>query len=486
MIWVGGVPSSTCPNDDLLAERNVKQGVIWASVTVWVLLATGCANLSAGNLFSHYSNLNQPVYNALVAGDYAKAQSLQSSDTGGELLGNLEQGRVSFLAQDYATSHQSLELSESAVTAQQERATISLSETAVSFGSLAVNDNLNDYQPADYELGFLHLYLGLNYLQKNDLEGALVEMRRANQVQEAAKKTREQELARAEKDLRKHGVSANLGSILANYPDAGNKLSAVQNGYLFYLSGLLYDASRDWNSAYVDYRRALAVMPENRQIIESTMQMAKKLGMREDLRLLEKRYGKASSGLGDKQGRVIVIEEQGVVEARQGWRIDLPLYDSRGDGAIYSLALPYYPGRNTERFVDISLNDQRITPYLLADINAMASNDLNERLPAMVIRQALRVWAKDRIRKESAKGDEVGNLLFNVWNTLTEQPDTRSWQTLPAQVQTASRVVSAGKQTLKVADLAYQFEVPQQQTTLVWVSRQGGSATVWHKQLGRL
>lgn len=62
-----------------------------------------------------------------------------------------------------------------------------MSSTATSVGSLAVNDNLNEYEPADYELGFLHLYLGLNYVRNNDLDGALVEMRRANQVQEAAK-----------------------------------------------------------------------------------------------------------------------------------------------------------------------------------------------------------------------------------------------------------------------------------------------------------
>ncbi|MCQ6473626.1 hypothetical protein NPN13_25445, partial [Vibrio parahaemolyticus] len=75
-------------------------------------------------------------------------------------------------------------------------------------------------------------------------------------------------------------------------------------------------------------------------------------------------------------------------------------------------------------------------PYSsLADVNAMAQNDLNERLTKIVIRQAIRVWAKDRIRNEAAKkGDDVGTILFNVWNTLPEQPDTRSWQTLPAQV----------------------------------------------------
>ncbi|HHF2913072.1 COG3014 family protein [Vibrio diabolicus] len=465
----------------------MKLGVKLLGLMSWALMVSGCTNLSAGNLFSHYSNQNQEVYQAVVAGEYAKAKQLQSSEVGGEILGNFEKGRISFLAEDYPTSLKALENGDRAVRVQQDRATISVSETATSVGSLAVNDNLQDYHPADYELGFLHLYLGLNYLQKNDLEGALVEVRRANQVQEAARKAREKELKAAEKDLKKQGMSANLGSVLASYPDAGKKLSAVQNGYLFYLSGLLYEASRDLNSAYVDYRRALAVMPDNKQVVESTLYAAKKLGMREDLRMLEKRYGKAPSGLTQSQGRVIVIDEQGVVEALKGWRIDLPIYDSRDNGAIYSLALPYYPNRGAQRFSDVVLNGQVLPSSTLTDVNAMAQNDLNERLTTMVIRQALRVWAKDRIRKEAAKkGDDVGNILFNVWNTLTEQPDTRSWQTLPAQVKTASKVVKPGTQSLNLGDQTYQFEVPAQQTTLVWVSRQGTHSTVWHKQLGRL
>ena len=70
-----------------------------------------------------------------------------------------------------------------------------------------------------------------------------------------------------------------------------------------------------------------------------------------------------------------------------------------------------------------------------------------------------------------------------MFHTLT---DTRSWQTLPAQVKTASKIVKPGTQSLNLGDQTYQFEVPAQQTTLVWVSRQGAHSTVWHKQLGRL
>lgn len=464
----------------------MRRHVQLAFIVVSSTLLSACANLSAGNLFSHYSAQNQQVYQAVKAGQYQEAEEALPDYVAGDILDNFEKGRVYLLNEQYQQSKAALELSDVAVREQQDKATISLSDTATSISSLAVNDNLNIYQPADYELGFLHLYLGVNYLKENNLEGALVEMRRANQVQEQARREREKELESAQKDMQDKGLTPNLGSVLSNYPDAGKTLQAVQNGYLFYLSALLYEADNDLNSAYVDYRRALAVMPDNAQVIDGTKRVAKRLGMRADLSKLEKRYGKAEL-LDNKSARVIVIEEQGVVEAMNQWRQSLPLFDSRGNGVWYSVALPYYPQASKQRYDAVSLNKDALNSDLLTDVNVMAQRDLSERMPAIVMRQALRVWAKEQIRREAAKQeDDVGNLLLNVWNTLTEQPDTRSWQTLPGQIRTSGSVVKPGKQEIFVDGKSHQFEVDAGRTVLVWVSRQSGNATIWHKQLGSI
>ncbi|MCK6262799.1 hypothetical protein KP803_05860 [Vibrio sp. ZSDE26] len=454
-------------------------------VSVTVALLSACSNMSAGNLFSHYSAQNNGVYQAVKTGQYEKAEQRLPEFVAGDVLDNLEKGRVQFLAESYQSSHSSFNDGDRAVRIQQDRATISVSDSAASLASLAVNDNLNNYYPADYELGFLHLYLGLNYLQDNDLEATTIEMRRANQVQERARQDRQSELESAQNSMKAQGISPNVGSVLSNYPDAGKTLQAVQNGYLLYLSGLMYETSRELNSAYVDYRRALAVMPDNPQIIEATMRLAKRLGMSQHLEQLIETYGEQQT-LKDDQARVIVLQEQGVVEALQSWQLTLPIYDSRGDGALYSLALPYYANTTSERFSSMQLNGDRVTEYQLADVNLMAQRDLSERMPSMVIRQALRVYAKDQLRKEAAQGDDVVNLVFNLWNTLTEQPDTRSWQTLPGEVYSSGQAVTAGKQQIDVDGQQYEFNVEAGRTVLVWVSRQGGSATIWHKQLGRL
>ncbi|MGL4224814.1 MAG: COG3014 family protein [Vibrio sp.] len=447
------------------------------------LLLAGCSNLTAGNLFSHYSAQNSGLHQSVAAGQYQQAAQLLPEYVAGEVLDNLERGRVYFLNQQYAESRQSLAAADQAVQQQQDRAIISLSSSATSVGSLAVNDNLNEYEPSDYELGFLHLYLALNYVRSNDLNSALVEIRRANQVQEQAKQQREQQLGKAEQEMRAQGLSPNLGSVLAQYPDAGKSLQAVQNGYLLYLSALLYEADNDLNSAYVDYRRALAVAPNNRAVIDGTLRVASRLGMKQDLTLLKQQYGEPQR-LAAGQARVIVLAEQGIVQAKQGWRIALPLFDSRGNTALYSLALPYYPSSVLANNSPLLLNGRQLTSMPVMDVNLMASNALSEQMPTLVLRQALRVIAKDQLRKEAAKDEDVANLVFNIWNTLTEQPDTRSWLTLPATVNTATQVVSAGDQVLDIAGTRYTFHVPENGTALVWLSQQANSATIWHKQLG--
>ena len=456
-----------------------------ALVVLGSTVLTACANFSAGNLFSHYSAQNNELYQAVKQGQYQEAEQALPEQVAGDILDNMEKGRVYLLNQQYSQSKSAFELSDQAVRAQQDKATISITETATSVGSLAVNDNLDIYRPADYELGFLHLYLGLNYLKNNDLEGAIIEMRRANQVQEQARKEREKELESAQKDMQSKGLTPNIGSVLSNYPDAGKTLQAVQNGYLLYLSALLYEADKALNDSYVDYRRALAVMPDNAAVIDGAMRVAKRLGMNEDLAMLEKRYGKASFIESDK-ARVIVIEEQGVVDALQGWKQTLPLFDSSDNLALYTIALPHYGRHDSQYFPATQLNQTKLNSDLMTDVNAMAQYDLSERMPAIIIRQALRVWAKDELRRNATNEDQLGSALVNIWNTLTEQPDTRSWLTLPGQIKSSSMTVEPGQQTVTVNEQDYQFELKAGRTALVWVSRQGGNAIIWHKQLGNI
>ncbi len=460
------------------------------AVICLALGSSACANFSAGNLFSHYSEQNQEMYQAVKQGDYQKAsQELPDHLVGGKILDNLEKGRVYWLNKDVPESRSFLNLSDQAVRQQQDEAIVSISREAANAGSLFANDNLTAYVPADYELGFLHLYLALSYVYENQLEDALVELRRANQVQEKARNKRQAELIKERNRLKQEGIEPNLGGLMARYPSTGSTLQSIQNGYLFYLSGLLYEASGDLNDAYVDYRRALAVAPENTSVVQSTLRCAQKLGMNQDVVALRKKYGRLPR-LSKHQGRVIIIQEQGVVDQLKGWQASLPIYDSLGRMNLYSVALPYYSDYQPSDALPMTLDGTTVAGQRLVDTNLMARKQLNERITSIVFRQILRLTLKNTLRQEASKDDnggaEVANLVFNIWNTLTEQPDTRSWITLPGSVFSATKIVSAGEQTFTVGQQSYTFNVPAQGTTFVWLSRQGENAVIWHKQLGRL
>lgn len=58
------------------------------------------------------------------------------------------------------------------------------------------------------------------------------------------------------------------------------------------------------------------------------------------------------------------------------------------------------------------LDDQPVKASELANVNNMAKSSLNEELPVIVVRQALRVVAKNEVRKSAAKnGNDIGNVL---------------------------------------------------------------------------
>lgn len=93
----------------------------------------GLCRLSAGNLFSHYTQQNTIVYQSVKSGQYEKAQAALPQDVvAGDILDNFERGRVDFLNADYPESKSALEVSDKAVRVQQDKALISISDTATS------------------------------------------------------------------------------------------------------------------------------------------------------------------------------------------------------------------------------------------------------------------------------------------------------------------------------------------------------------------
>ena len=89
----------------------------------------------------------------------------------------------------------------------------------------------------------------------------------------------------------------------------------------------------------------------------------------------------------------------------------------------------------------------------MEDIDAIARASLNARMPAITARAVARAIAKgviqESVDKAGQKGDDaavqlIGSLLVRVASVATERADTRSWLTLPANVQLARLALPPG------------------------------------------
>ena len=257
-------------------------------VTVMFSTLFGCSSLQFADIFQGYSSQMKAVKTAQRQGDFIKAQTLlaeRSKNDGSYVLNLLERGRLAFLAANWQASQNNFAQAYSELEEQRNKAKIQLSRGIEKLGASVSNDNAISYQVPYYEQSMLHSYQALNYLFQHDLTGALVEIRRANLVQENALKAYQGDIYNTKNSLYESGM--NTDSLANTYPSMAGAIGQVKNGFqnafTFYLSGILYEASGELNDAYIDYKRAIEIYPENTYLQQDILRLASKLGMTEDL-----------------------------------------------------------------------------------------------------------------------------------------------------------------------------------------------------------
>lgn len=454
------------------------------------LLLGGCASRWQ-DLFVSYSDQMVPLRNQLLLGHAAEAlpkvhESAPGDDT--YVLDQLERGRIAWLAGQDGASKQGFAAADSRLVWEDNQAQYRLSRGLAQAGSLLTNDQTMAYRAPDYERTMLHHYLALNYLQRGHAEGALVEVRRANQVQERALKARAGEVRKAKEESEEAEADGNMRQLMSRgAPELDRLIGQVKNGfqnaYTFYFSGVLYEAAGDLNDAWVDYQRGYQIAPDNRSLQDALLRLAWLRGSADELRETEKKVGRKAPPLVKDQGQLVVLFEDGLIPARREIFLPLPISTSSGDFRTFTVAVPYYDNRASDTGpLTVSAGKQAGRTSSLVRLEALAAKDLQERLPGMLTRQALRLVAKEQVRRTAAKeGGDVGNILVGIFNTLSERADTRSWLTLPAEASSWQGMLPAGEVQLQLGAGSAMRTLPLTvhggRTTLVWVQRLGNRLT---------
>lgn len=441
----------------------------------------------------------QGVKSAQQKGNFEQALSLvpeRSESNGSYNLSLLEKARLEYLANQHQQSQQNFELVYRQVQQAEQAAKIQLSRGVENIAAVISNDNATRYDIPYYEQSMLHSYQALNYLSQRDLSGALVEIRRANLVQNKALKANQQAIFDSQKEMAQKGVSSE--SLASKYPSMNTAIGKVKNGfqnaYTFYLSGVLYEAAGQSNDAYIDYKKALEIYPGNSTVQKDVWRLANRLGMGNDIQLFKNRFshdithGKSkdnsksiSQNIGqiDNQqaltpsGQLVILVEQGIINSKQEVSIHLPIFTSHGDVRFYSVALPSYQNR-LRQYSGLSLSYQgkQYQSQEIVRLQSLAAKQLQDEMPVIVTRQIVRVIAKEEVRQQmSRKGGDIGNILAALYNVASEKADTRSWSTLPDSIHILRMDFSPGKHEVEMNingnKRTVTFEINEDRQTLV-------------------
>src|SRR5690606_7313802 len=79
-----------------------------------------------------------------------------------------------------------------------------------------------------------------------------------------------------------------------NLTAAAKVKNSFQNAYTFYYSALIREADNDLNGAYIDYKKALEIQPDNHYLQADAWRLAKRLGMDDDLQHFRSFFSKAA------------------------------------------------------------------------------------------------------------------------------------------------------------------------------------------------
>jgi hypothetical protein len=421
----------------------------FAAALVLPAALAGCASTS---VLTPYPAQAQAWRQSLDAGrpDATLAALAARTKSADGLLYQLERGRIDQLAGNADASRADFDGAIAAFEHEDERARISVSELAGSGASLLTNDNARPYTGHPYERVFVHQYQALNYLAAGDESGALVEVRRANQIQVQEREKRDNMVDSARSEAEGQGLRQSDYDGFFSSMDlaAGRVQTGFQNAATFYLSGLIYEATGSPNDAYIDYRKALELEPDNIYLKKDVVRTGLAVGL-DDARKLAQKLGNVVVGPRGDEGEVVVYVEEGYVPEKR--QVSVPILTER---TLNHVSFPVYPQTPPPFPVSVQIDGRYLQAALLVDTRALAVRTLKDEIPGMVARAFLRLLTKQRMQRRMQDQNPLLGLATTLYSLVTDQADLRSWLTLPGSGQVVRLPLSPGEHSLSLPGLA--------------------------------
>ena len=386
-----------------------------------------------------------------------------------------ELGLVAHYANHFPESNAALDL---AGDIAEDRYTKSVSKE---LGSLVTSDKLRPYSATEYERLVSHYYRALNYAYLNQLDGALVECRRAT-------------------------------ALINYFKGEDGKYDFFGTGFLAYLSGMFFEASGEWNDALISYKQAAEYyqnaaektgveMPTD--IGNALGRLTRRLGFTDEFEHYQNQYGKPPEHP-ENYGELILFYESGYVPPKGQETLMFPILKKDDvedekfvptligrEGMVFEdveleyllrVAIPTIDSQRP-RFAGIEVAAEKQKPargVLVEDVENIAIETFKADRPIILLRTLARAVGKYLLTRQAGKKNEALGLLTNLVGVLTEHADTRSWQTLPNQIFIVRMPLPAGTHTLNLSFLDANGRVLQHEPKGPEVEIRRNQITFWN------
>jgi hypothetical protein len=421
----------------------------WLMYIAAAVFMSGCASYYAKNI-----KLNQSIETGqFEAADKLLEKDKKSSKNRNRLLYFLNRGYVSWMMNDNRQSVACLNTAENII----DDHSLQLGSEAL---ALITNPMMKPYSAEDFEIVMVNCFKAINFMQMDDYEAAMVECRRIN---------------------------LKLNQLNDKYPSHKNRYQ--RDAFANVMMGLLYDASGDYNNAFIAYRNALDIYETDyaknfniqppRQLKLDILRTAYIMGFGTELDYYERQFGMKYTPARKPEAEMLFFWMNGFGPVKDEWSINFAVV--RGAGGLVTfvnegegLSFPFPLGKSSENAGLSDLKIVRVTfpkyverkpssvsavvrsgtvSYTLEpaqDINAIAFKTLNDRFMREMTSSLLRVATKQALEEVTRKKDKSAGAILSIVNAATEKADTRNWQCLPHGISYARIPLSNGDNELKL------------------------------------
>jgi len=378
-----------------------------------------------------------------------------SQDGTDRLLSLYELGSFYHLSGDSKKSIQFFNTADAVAHVYEGQALISAGEAGRTAGAILSNDSVMKYEGPGYEKVMSRTLNAMNFLLAGEMEGARVEVRKAEEYQRLERERHQKEVAKAGQKPAPGTESATLNNpaVASAYgkmfDSVKNVRNSFENAFTYYLASQIYLARGEegLNDAWVEIKKAYALAPLAPGVRSAYLDIARSQGSSafEDAKALL-RVADAQAGPDRKRtGSLVVFYEAGLVPQMEEVKISL-----FAENKVYNLAFPIYRDQGAPQPpLTVTTPGMTVTTTRLLDTRALAVKSLQERMPGILTRGLLGAIAKGEIQTKAEKNyGFFGGLVSMVASTLLTSADRRSWLSLPAEVQVAKCDLASGPNVL--------------------------------------